>query len=370
MRVVGIFFITAIVCLSLGYLLAWYRYQYLDKNLLPSPLVSDQQLVEYPYLVYTFNALRERQYQATKINIESTMEIEDGYTSFIFSYAPLGKHMTGQLNIPNTVSANTPVIVMVRGYVPPEIYATGVGTKSGAGAFAKAGFITIAPDFFGVGDSEPEPTDAWQARFEKPIVVIELIKSLETYGVPQTPITAVNQSKLGLWGHSNGGQIALSVLEILQQPIPTSLWAPVTVPFPYSVLFFSDEADDEGKAMRILVNQLERDYDLSQFSLTRYLDGLRGLIVLHHGTADESALIAWSDEFVAKIEKEDDRRAAIKKEYEQSATQSAEAAEPALQPIDITFYKYPGANHNLVPGWDTVVERDIEFYGEKLGLKK
>jgi acetyl esterase/lipase len=182
--------------------------------------------------------------------------------------------------------------------------------------------------------------------------------------LPNAPAFTTNN--IGLWGHSNGGHIAISVLEITKQPYPTALWAPVTAPFPYSVLFFSDEDEDEGKRMRIWVNQLERDYELREFSITQYLDGLLGPIQLHHGTADEAALKIWSDEFIQKIEKENDRRAFLKEEFQASSTESAKADDPFLQPIDITYYKYPGADHNMQPGWDTVVERDITFYKDHL----
>ncbi|MDQ5950856.1 MAG: hypothetical protein QG639_133, partial [Patescibacteria group bacterium] len=84
-----------------------------------------------------------------------------------------------------------------------------------------------------------------------------------------------------------------------------------------------------------------------------------------HGGADEAALKAWSDEFVVKIEQENDRRAYLKEQYEESATESAKANDPFLQPIDLTYYEYPAADHNLVPNWNTVVERDITFYTEK-----
>lgn len=355
--------LVAIIFFAIGVSGAWY-FLTRSSDLLPSPFISEQKK-EYPYNQYTFSALRDRTYDASPITVEKELKHEEGFTSYLFSYSPMGRKVTGQLNVPDEVSSTTPVIVMVRGFVPLEIYSTGVGTKNGAAAFARAGFITMAPDFFGYGGSDSEPQDSWQARFEKPIVVIDLIKSIEQSGIPihDEPYTT---NAIGLWGHSNGGQIALSVLEITKQPYPTSLWAPVTAPFPYSVLFFSDEDEDEGKGLRLWVNHIDKDYDLRQFSVTDFLDGLLGPIQLHHGTADEAALKVWSDEFIQKIDKENDHREFVKKQYEQSATESAKADDPLLQPIDIKYYQYPGADHNLQPGWDTVVERDIAFYTKYL----
>lgn len=275
--------------------------------------------------------------------------------------------MTGQLNIPKPIPAQAPVIIMARGFVPLETFETGVGTRNGARVLAENGFITIAPDFFGYGGSDPEPEDGWQARFEKPLIIIELLKSIEAGPliIPANLAGTANSQtiqpgKIGFWAHSNGGQIILATLEALRRPIPTTLWAPVTAPFPYSVLFFTDEAEDEGKGMRAWLGVFERDYDAFDFTLTKHLDRLAGPFQLHHGEADEAALKTWSDEFIAKIDQENIRRA---EELETLATTSASPAPDALlSPIEYEYFTYPEADHNLMPGWDVVTERDVEFF--------
>lgn len=315
-----------------------------------------------PLLAYTIPALQQRTYVPRQITVESVVEDTDDFTSYIVSFQPLDKRMTALLNVPKPLPATAAAVVMLRGYAPPEGYVSGTGSKNSSRALARAGFVTIAPDFFGYGESAPEPTDSWQARFEKPIIVAELLAGLEQFSlsIPTTLIdpTTTKQiriTSLGLWGHSNGGQIALSTLEVLQSPIPTVLWAPVTAPFPYSILFFSDEYADEGKETRKWLSLLERDYDVLDFSLTQYLDSLRGPIQLHHGTADEAALKTWSDEFVAKVELENERR------NELAATDSA-----ALSPIEVEYFVYPGADHNLTPGWDVAMARTTIFFTDHL----
>lgn len=337
---------------------------------LRSPFSSQPPAKELPLLAYTIPALQKRSYVARTISLNKVIAEQQEYRSYLFSFDPLGRKMSGQLNIPKVVTPNTPVIVMVRGFVPPAIFSTGVGTKNAAAAFAKAGFITIAPDFFGYGQSDPEPSDTWQARFEKPIVVVELIKTIREHGIPVPPgdnpnaTVSYQTDHIGLWGHSNGGQISLSTLAIMKEPIPTSLWAPVSVPFPYSLLFFTDEDADEGKSARSWIAQFEKDYDARQFSFTNYLQDLAGPLQLHHGTNDDAALKTWSDEFIEKLKKENIRRAKVGKD----TTPSNEESGQLLEPIEYHYYQYPGADHNLQPmeNWNTVVERDIDFYKEKL----
>ena len=361
-----------------------------------NPFVESGKIINKPLLTYSIKNLQTREYIPSNITLESVISEEETYTSFLFSYTTLGKKMTGQINIPDTITANPEqekqVILLLRGYVPQEIYTTGTGTKNAAATLAQAGYITVAPDFFGFGGSDPEPKDTWQARFEKPITVIELIASLEKNGVPLNlesqrtnnsfDSDLITVSDIGIWAHSNGGQIALTTLEVLQKPIPTTLWAPVTAPFPYSVLYFSDELADEGKEQRKWISLFEDDYDVFDFSLTQHLESLTGPIQIQHGTADDAALIYWSQEFVTKVTAENKRRVDASKELDViAATTSAREASATAQKttsdsglsdsqllpaIEINLITYPNTNHNMVPSWDTAIQRDLQFFAKWL----
>lgn len=388
MRKKIVFIVLAGFFVTLGFISRELYESYYGESTLTTPFISKQEEPELPLLDYTFAILKDRTYNSSPIVIESVQSEEELYKTYVFSYTTLGKKMTGQLNIPNTTllaeDLKPKVIVLVRGYVPQNIYSTGVGTKNAAAVFAKNGYITLAPDFFGYGESDPEPTDTWQARFEKPIILIELIKSVETNGVPTShsqfvyadkeiasELTLTPTRNIGIWAHSNGGQITLASLEILSRPIPTTLWAPVTAPFPYSILYFSDEEQDEGKASRKFVSLLEEEYDVFDFSLTKHLDWLTGPIQLHHGTDDEAAPIVWSDEFVDKIEVENKRRTEILTEIEtepatDSGTRNQLVDKTLLQFIELTYYRYQATDHNMQPEWNTAIQRDLQFFEEKL----
>ncbi|MBP7774502.1 hypothetical protein KA078_01790 [Candidatus Woesebacteria bacterium] len=316
---------------------------FVNKTLL-SPFVKTEVKEDLFLRKYSFSELRKTSLTASQIEIGKQLQESNLFYSFQFSFYPLGKKMTGQLNLPLSITEKTKVIVLLRGYVAKEIYETGVGTKNAAAVFAEKGYITISPDFFGYGESDPEPENSWQARFEKPLIVLELIKSIRDLGIPTDDEGSAHATEhIGMWAHSNGGQIALSALAISQQPIPTTLWAPVTAPFPYSILFFSDEDADEGKGMRLWINQLERKYNLKEFSFTNYLDGIQGPLQLQHGTADEAALKTWSDEFLVKIKAENAKRET---------------------PLPVTYFTYQGADHNLAPKqhWNLAIQRDLSFF--------
>lgn len=225
---------------------------------------------------------------------------------------------------------------MLRGYVDEKVYQPGVGTQRTAEFFAKNGFITLAPDFLGYGGSDKAFTDSLQTRFDAPLEVLNLIAA-----VPSIP--AAGSEKLALWGHSNGGQIALSVLEITRQPYPTVLWAPVSKPFPQSVLYFAAEMEDKGEYLRKITGDFEKSYDPQHYSITDYLPWLSAPIQLHQSSADEAVPKAWTDELVAKLKS---------------------------QKKSVIYYTYPGENHNFNKGsWPLVVSRDLNFYTKNLKMK-
>jgi len=330
-----------------------------------SPFVADSQKNK-SLNQYSLNNLKDYPFATSQIKVGEVLNHGEGFTEYPFTYQTMGKTMSGLLTVPVSLpknQADQKVIIMLRGWVPTEDYVSGIGTSPAARFFAQQGYITLAPDFFGYGQSDSEPADTWEARFIKPLNVIELIKSVREYGVAEVGLQP--QTNLYLWAHSNGGQIALSVLEVLSEPIPTTLWAPVTAPFPYSILFFSDELEDEGKEQRAYIGLFEKNYNTFDFSVTQHLDRLTGPIQIHHGTADEAALKTWSDEFLAKIDQENTRREKLKTENLDLETSSqAELYTGPIEPIKYQYFVYPGADHNLKPvvNWNLAVNRDLGFF--------
>ncbi len=327
-----------------------------------------------PYLAYSIPALRTYPFKASQVVLEKELTTTDTYTSYQFSFTTAGKLMTGQIHIPtgapaleNSTQAGYPVILMARGWAPEETYVTGTGTQPAARYFAEHGFVTLAPDFFGFGESDPAQEDSWIDRFTKPIAIIELLRSVQEHSVITPGASAsvsatllkLDSTKIAFWGHSNGGQIMLSTLEITGKPIPTTLWAPVTAPFPYSLLYFSDESEDEGKEMRKWISIFEKNYDVFDFSVTKNLDTFVAPLQIQHGTADTSALIDWSDNFRNLIDIENTNRQTL------AATSSA-TAESTLPEIKLEYFRYPGVDHNMRPRWDDAVAQDVRFFSQEL----
>ncbi len=384
----AVFFLLLIIGIGGWYLLKDNRFDFLSFLFKSQKIISPSSFMEWtltptqlPLLKYTIENLGQRSYQTNPLSIISFEETQPLFDSYLFSYQTLNKKVSGWLNIPHSCQNQTcPTVILVRGYATPENYYSGYGTKRAAAVFAQNGYITLSPDFLGFGQSDPEPTDPWEARFVKPINVIELLFSLEKFpylsssSVPTNhksieaskneiasqstdnnaePTMSVNTqidtTQIFFWAHSNGGQIVLSVLEALSKPIPSSLWAPVSAPFPYSILFFTRTDVDEGKEARAWLAMFEREYDVLDFSATQHLNRLTAPIQIHHGTQDQDALWVWSQSLCEMIELENKTR------HEEQSD---------LNPIFYTLFLYPGADHNLQPNshWSQAIQRDLDFY--------
>lgn len=285
-----------------------------------------------PLEKYYFENLKKRIYSGTEIKFEKIIKEEEKYTAWLFSFQGDGKKVTGMANIPNQ-GTKFPVIVMLRGYADDEVYFTGLGTRKAAGVFAENGFLTLAPDFLGFGGSDSSSEDVLEARFTRPITILNLLASIES--LPQA-----NQENIFLWAHSNGGQIALSVLEISEKNLPTVLWAPVTKGFPQSILDYMDDyqnLDELGKQVYDRIQAFIQEYDSNQVSITNYFDQIQAPIQVYQGGSDDLVSHEWTEEFIKTM------RGLNKK---------------------IEYFFYPNSDHHLKEDWDQVVEKNMEFFKE------
>jgi dipeptidyl aminopeptidase/acylaminoacyl peptidase len=295
-----------------------------------SPL---SKMLEKPLEKYSILRLAGRVFTGSQIVLDEASATTSAYTVYPFHFLSDGKKVTGVAHIPNAENQKFPVIVQFRGYVDREAYFPGEGTQRSAEVYAANGFISLAPDFLGYGGSDMPSPDVFEERFETYTTALNLVASVRT-------LSMADPAKIGFWGHSNGGQIAITVLEILGRPIPATLWAPVSKPFPYSILYYTDDVPDHGKLLRRELATFESQYDIEQYSLTNYLNRIIGPVQIHQGTTDAEVPLVWSDWLAQTLE----------------ATNSA-----------VSYFTYPGADHNMQPdAWNTVVARDITFFGKYL----
>ena len=312
-----------------------------------------------PLEKYSFENLRKTKFSPGEIEIGTKVEEESAlYDSYIFYFSvqnledpdkPL--RGSGLMNVPVSEegAGEYPVIVQFRGFVPQESFVPGEGSARSGQYFAENGFITLAPDYLGFGESDMPSSDSLEERFQTYTMALSLLASIPNLNkalesdLGQDSIQARwDKENIGVWGHSNGGHIALSALALSGLKYPTVLWNPVSKPFPYSILFYTDEYDDQGKALRKVIAEFEEKYDIELYSPPNYYKWIKAPIQIHQGLLDQEVLPWWSRELAERLGW---------KEGEEG---------------DIEYIEHDNSDHNLMPGgWAGAAESSVEFFKEK-----
>lgn len=286
---------------------------------------------------YSVENLAKADIKEGDILIKEKIEEKEKFNSYIFEFrynpnldGKTIKKTTGMINIPKEGN-KFPLVIMIRGYVDPKIYKTGVGSKNLSYFLADNGFLTIAPDFLGYADSDKEAENIFESRFQTYTTILSLIKSAEK-------IEKWDRKNLFIWGHSNGGQISLYVIEVINNNIPTVLWAPVSKPFPYSILYYTDESEDKGKFIRKELAKFEEVYNVEDFSITNHFGRINSKILIIQGTLDDAVPEKWSKQLYQTLKE-------IGK--------------------DVSYKVYP-ADHNLRQSWQQAAVETLSFYKQNL----
>ena len=318
------YLLTAIILISIG----WWGSDNYKKFLDPDTSLPTWNKPK-PLEKYTIENLSKTDVKPVKINIEDDIFNFEFDPTLEYKKSDNLKKVTGLVNMPES-NQSSPIVILLRGYVDQSIYQTGVGTKRVGEYFRDNGYITLAPDFLGYGGSSVESSNIFETRFQTYTTVLTLLKSIDKGDFPSW-----DGKNIFIWAHSNGGQIALTTLEVTGGNYPTVLWAPVTEGFPYSILFYTNESDDGGKYIRRELAKFEADYDVDQFNFTKYFDRINAPIEYHFGTNDDAISTEWRDRFLKKMK---------------------------LPEKEITNYNHIGADHNMNPLWNEAINQSLDFF--------
>lgn len=299
--------------------------------------------------------LREGGYPGSKITIEQTLDPGSNYQRYITSYKSDGLKIYALLTIPNgdMPSGGFPSIIFNHGYIPPAQYRTTERYLAYTDGFARNGYLVFKPDFRGHGNSEGEPSGAYGSSAYS-IDVLNAVSSVKKLTDPSSKETTkllVNPEKIGMWGHSMGGHITLRNMVISKDVKAGVIWAGVVGS--YSDLLEnwrrSSSTPPPGipTGRRRWRDELIAEYGSPQdnpefwnsISANSYLTDLSGPIQLHHGTADSSVPVLFSQTLENQIKN-------VGKEVE--------------------LFVYQGDDHNLSVNFSLAMNRSVQFFDDIL----
>ncbi|MHB0856276.1 MAG: alpha/beta hydrolase family protein [Anaerolineae bacterium] len=250
-----------------------------------------------PYAGLTIDDLTARTYGAGALAIEETLAVTDAFTRTLITYPSDGLTIYGFMNVP-AGSGPFPVVIVLHGYIDPDLYQTLAYTTRYADHLARAGYLVIHPNLRGYPPSDDGPN---RFRVGMAVDVLNLIGLVQKHGGQEGPLAQANPAAIGLMGHSMGGGITLRVITVSQ-----AVGA--------AVVYGSMSADERTNQEQIVIwsggtrgrEELETpEADLRRISPSTYLERIEAPVSIHHSLDDATVPPEWSAELAGWLEELD-----------------------------------------------------------------
>ena len=296
--------------------------------------------------------LRARSYGGDGIKSTRVVFTIDAYKQVLIEYFSDGLKITGTMNVPRGIGP-FPVVILDHGYFKPAEYKTGDGTSRAADAFARHGYLTLAPDYRCYAGSQCGANPLYVGYA---IDVLNLLAQVSS-------LPDADPARVGIWGHSMGGGITLRVLAITNDIKVAALYGALTgddevqycwlqgcrvasVPTPES-RFRQAIQDAQDDALLYFPTPVASNDPLARLrdifarsSPSRNLQYITTPLIIHHGEADDTVPIQWSVDLADAL--------------------SARGKTAML-------YTYPGQGHVFAGwGWQLFSTRTLAFFDEFL----
>lgn len=315
--------------------------------------LEDRGEVEKSPFPLSIEYMRQQVYPGSEITIEETLRPGSNYKRYIVSYKSEGLKIFALLTIPDGQAPEKgwPAVIFNHGYIPPKEYRTTEKYIAYADAFSRAGYIVFKSDYRGHGDSEGQATGGYGS----PAYTIDVLNAVASIkkGVSvkgEGERLVVDANRIGMWGHSMGGFITLRSMVISKDIKAGVIWGGVVASYEDLVYnwrrstFTPPPLPTGVRRWRdLLVTQFGTPAENPTFwksiSANSFLKDISGPIQLHHGGADASVPVEFSE----KLDKE------LKAESKTSE-----------------LFVYPRDDHNIANNFNIAISRSLEFFDKYL----
>ncbi|MBI2597065.1 prolyl oligopeptidase family serine peptidase [Candidatus Daviesbacteria bacterium] len=284
--------------------------------------------------------MRKQSYPGSEITIEQTLPPGSNYSQYIASYKSDGLKIYALLTVPQDDNRKYPVIVFNHGYIQPAQYRTTERYTDYVDVFARNGYIVFKPDYRGHGNSEGKAEGGYGSNAYT-IDILNALSSMKKY-------KDADPEKIGMWGHSMGGSITLRSMVISKDIKVGVIWAGVVGSYADILNNWRRRApahiNHPGSSWRQeLIEKYGTPEENQKFwdsiSANSYLNDISGPMQLHHGTADESVPLQFSEKLSSDLK-------GLSKTVE--------------------LFTYEGDNHNISNNFNIAIQKSVEFFNKYL----
>jgi dipeptidyl aminopeptidase/acylaminoacyl peptidase len=259
------------------------------------------------------------------------------YRQYYATYQGDGLTISGRINIPRG-KGPFPAVVLAHGHVPIPEYTNGATMLRERDYLARQGYVTLHIDYRNHADSSDDPDNGENLR-------IGYATDAVNAGLALQQFDSVDPDRIGIIGRSMGGGVVYSAVVAKPGLFTAAVaYAPVSSDtvdnFNKWVRRDNDRESDADAVLRRLGAPEREPETWALMSPRTYFDRIEDPILIHHGTADESCPIEWSEDTVA----------ALKKAGKQ-----------------VTYHVYPGQRHTFTSQWPQSIRRTHAFLERHLG---
>lgn len=295
---------------------------------------TDQTIELAPHPV-SLPALMEKNFSGSNLKLVSVLDRSNTYTRYRMSYTSGVFTISGIANIPHG-EGPFPVLLLNHGYIDPKIYTNGRGLKREQDYLAQRGYAVFHSDYRNHAESDDDPDNDLNFRLGYTEDVINLVYALRAAKLP-----SLDTERIGMLGHSMGGGVTINTLVVQPDLIDVAvLFAPVSANYERNYERWTKRESETGKKIIERYGTPEANPDFwNGVSAKNYFDRITTPIQNHHGTADDSVEIKWSDELAVWLR---------------------EAGK------NLDYHVYPGEPHEFTLAWPMVMQRTVEFFDQYL----
>lgn len=236
------------------------------------------------YAQYTIEGLRARSYGEGSIAVVQVLSETPEFTRELFVYTSDGLRITGQLTRPRG-SGPFPVIVLNHGYFPLDVYRTGYDTQHASDYLATRGYLCLAPDFRSHAGSDDAPNIFRAGHVIDTLNLLPLIEQLPD----------ARTGPIGMWGHSNGGEITIKAMLVSDRVAAGLIYAPASANLAdnYYAFHVDDVPGDPDTTATFPLTPEEAPDLYDRLSPINYLQYMQAPVQIHWGTADVPVPREW-----------------------------------------------------------------------------